>query len=244
MNLLKVALLEDNEILLKERKTNLEENGLAKVVVWSTDPSDFLKKVKEEKPQALFLDIELDNSMTGLEVAHMIKLPVMFVSGYNGQNVKQIESIQREHDFPVDHITKPFSENEFIKAATRFLKEIEEYYSSFVYLTFNRNDKKKIDVNNIIYIHSDKSQGAEYNNKQIFFSDRKPEILVDFSFNKMDLYGFKKNQFITVHRSTIVNHKHILSYNKVKHQIEVEAMNTSGKKQRFFLSVSENFKMQ
>lgn len=57
MDKLKIAILEDNEILLKERKRDIEDSDLAKVIIWSTNSSDFLKKINETKPDALFLDI-------------------------------------------------------------------------------------------------------------------------------------------------------------------------------------------
>ncbi len=46
MDKLKIAILEDNEILLKERKRDIEDSDLAKVIIWSTNSSDFLKKNK------------------------------------------------------------------------------------------------------------------------------------------------------------------------------------------------------
>lgn len=241
---MKVAILEDNKVLLKERKNNLEENELAKVVVWAREADEFLEKVKSEKPQALFLDIELDNksTMKGLDVAYMLKLPVMFVSAFNAQNLKQIESLKRENDFPVEHITKPFSEQEFIKAARKFLDEVRDFNNSYVYLSFKGKEMHKIRIDDIVYLCSNKAEGAASNNKEIYFTDRKQEVLVDFSFSKMEDLGLKKNKFITVHRSYIVNEKHIKSYNKTKQQIEVWAVK-DGKAEQIFLPVSENFKM-
>jgi len=247
MNPLKVAILEDNKDQLKDRKMNLEESGLAKVVVWATNSSDFLEKVNNEKPDALLLDIDLGNndSMSGLDVAYKLKLPVMFVSGHNAANLAKIENLNREFDFAVEHITKPFTDTEFIKTATRFLREVrEKLLSSFVYLDFKDTKRNKITVDTIVYLCADKANGSESNNKLIFFTDRKPEILIDFSFSKMEQLGFNKNKFLTVHRSIIVNEKHIKSYKKSTHEIEVEFHNSSGKPERKLLKVSDNFKMK
>jgi len=247
MNKLKVAILEDNKDQLKDRKLNLEESGLANVVVWATNSSEFFEKVNQEKPDALLLDIELGNndSMSGLDVAYKLKLPVMFVSGYNAANLTKIENLNREFDFTVEHITKPFTDAEFIKTATRFLREVgEQLLSSFVYLDFKDTKRNKIAVDSIVYLCTDKANGSESNNKLIYFTDKKPEILIDFSFSKMELFGFNKNKFLTVHRSFIVNEKHIKSYKKSTHEIEVEFYNSAGKPERKLLRVSENFKMK
>lgn len=247
MNNLKVAILEDNKDQLKERKMNLEENGLAQVVIWATNSSEFLEKVNQVMPDALMLDIDLGNNdnMSGLEVAYKLRLPVMFVSGHNAANLTRIENLNREFDFIVEHITKPFTDDEFIKTATRFLREVrDQLLSSYVYLDFKDTKRNKIAVDSIVFLCTDKANGSESNNKLVFFTDRKPEVLIDFSFSKMEQFGFNKNKFLTVHRSFIVNEKHIKSYKKRTHEIEVEFYNNSGKSERKLLRVSENFKMK
>lgn len=242
MNQLKVALLEDNKDQLKDRKINLEENGLAKVVVWSTNSSDFIEKVNNEKPDALLLDIDLGNdSMTGLDVAYKLKLPVMFVSGHNAKNLKDIESLQREFDFPVEHITKPFTDKDFIKTATRFLKEVnEQLKAAFIYLDFKDSKKNKIATDSIVYLESETGNSGASNNKRIYFTNRKPETLFDFSFSKMESQGFDNNLFVQTHKSFRVNAEKIKRYNN-NHTVDVEVMNENGKKEVKQIPVSENY---
>ncbi len=242
MNQLKVALLEDNKDQLKDRKINLEENNLANIVIWSTNSDEFIEKVNNEKPDALLLDIDLGNdSMTGLEVAYKLKLPVMFVSAHNAKNLKDIESLQREFDFPVEHITKPFTEKDFIKTAARFLKEVnEQLNTTFVYLDFKDSKKNKIAVDSIVYLESETGNSGASNNKRIFFTDRKPETLFDFSFSKMESQGFDSNLFVTPHRSFRVNAKKRIRYNN-NHTIDVKIMNENGKEEIKQIPVSENY---
>lgn len=247
MNKLKVAILEDNKDQLKDRKINLEESGLANVVIWATNSTEFLEKVNQEKPDALLLDIDLGNNdnMSGLEVAYKLKLPVMFVSGHNAANLTKIENLKREYDFTVEHITKPFTDSEFIKTVTRFLLEVKEkLLASFVFLDFKESKRNKIAVDTIVFLESETGKSGESNNKTIYFTDRKPETLFDFTFKNMALLGFNKNKFLTVHRSFVVNEKHIKSYKKSTHEIEVEFLNSFGKSEHKLLKVSENFKMK
>lgn len=244
MNRLKLAILEDNKEQLKERKINLEETGLADVVVWATNSEDFLNKVPGQIVDAVVLDIDLANdSLSGLDVAYKIKLPTLFVSGHNPRHLLEIEKLEREFDIPVRHITKPATDAEFKKTATKFLTEVRLLKeSSFVILDFRDSKKNKIHVDSIVYLCADKAAGSLSNNKQIFFTDRKPEILIDFSFNKMAELGFNRNQFLTIHRSYVVNEKHIRSVKKQISKIEVLVMNASGEKEIKLLSMSENFK--
>lgn len=246
MSKLKVAILEDNKTILNFLKSIIEENNLAIIVAAESNSSKFIDIVKLKLPDALLLDIDLENDgMNGIEVANELKLPVMFVSGHNDKHLKEIERLKRDFDFTVDHFTKPVYEKDFIKTATRFLKEVNEHLNAeFIYLDFKDNKRNKIAIETIVYLCADKENGSASNNKFIYFTDRKPETLIDFSFSKMEKLGFNKNKFLTVHRSYVVNEKHIISYKKSSHEIEVEFLDSSGESKRKFIKVSENFKMK
>jgi CheY-like chemotaxis protein len=241
---LKIAILEDNKEFLKDRKQNLVESELVDVVAWATNSGEFISKVKECKPEALLLDIDLGgDSMNGLDIAYKLKLPVLFVSGYNPTRLKEIETLKREFDLVVDHITKPFSERDFIKTVSRFVSEVSAAYKTrYIHLDFGETKRNKVNIDTIVYLCAEKESGSESNNKKIFFTDRKPEILIDFSFSKMEEKGFSKNDFITIHKSFRVNADKIKHYNKITHEIEVEVFFNTGKHEKRQLPVSENFR--
>jgi DNA-binding response OmpR family regulator len=243
---LKVAILEDNPSLLKDHKQNLEATDLVEVVAFATTSTDFLTNEKTSKADALLLDIDLGggSNMNGLEVAYKLKLPVLFVSAHNAANLKEIEKLESEFDLIVDHITKPFTEKEFIKKARKFLNEvIEEITSKYINLDFADSKKNKIVVDTIVYLCADKAHGAESNNKIIYFTDRKPEILIDFTIAKMQEKGFSKHKFLEIIRGVVVNEKHIKPRKKGSREIEVEVINLNGKFETKILKTSENFRM-
>jgi CheY-like chemotaxis protein len=242
--IVKVALLEDNSVLLTDYKRTLEENNLASVVVWCTDANEFIKKVGATKPDALLLDIDLgNNSMTGIEVAYKLKLPVMFVSAYNADNLKEIEHLKREFDFPVEHLTKPVIDSDLIKSSKKYFQNVSDYLNeNFLIIDFKDSKRNKVMTKDIVCICADKKYNSDSNNKVIYFSNRKPEILVDFTFGKMAEYGFSNKSFIPIHRSNVVNVSNIKQYKKVNSQIIVECMLHNGEIGTLELSVSENFK--
>lgn len=246
MSKLKVALLDDNEEQLKLNQHYLENFANIVVITSSTSAKVFLEEVKTSQPDILFLDLNLgDSYMTGMEVAFQLKLPVLFVSSNTGQYIKEIEQLKRNHDLCVDHITKPFTVQEFLKTTNRFLKEIELFKKEeFVYLDFSSSKRNKIPITSIVYLATDKNNGAESNNKQIYFNNRKSENLIDFSFSKMEEKGLLKSNFITIHKSFRVNEKHIKAYHKSKESIEVDILNNQGKLETKFLQVSENYQPQ
>ncbi|MCG2612368.1 response regulator [Flavobacterium sp. SM15] len=239
----KTALLDDNKEQLQTNKIYLQGLGNVNVVTACSDSPTFLKEVKESKPDVLVLDLNLgDSYMTGMEVAYELKLPVIFVSSNTAQYIKEMEVLKRDFSICVDHLTKPFSELEFKKTVQRFLKEVHFFGNqNYVHLDFGTKRRIKIAVDSIVYLSSDKANGAESNNKQIHFNDRPTEKLIDFSFSKMEERGLLKSQFITIHKSFRVNVNHIKHYNKKEETIEVEVLNTSGKLEIKKIPVSENY---
>ena len=240
---IKVAILEDNKDLLKELKQTLEEIALVDVVAWATSSAEFLSKVEQTKPDALLLDIDLrGDSMSGLDIAHRLKLPVLFVSGKTVEFNHGIEDYNLNSEVPVHHITKPITDEKLRKILPKFIKEIEaQGAKNFIYLDFADTRRNKIAIDTIVYLGTDKANGSDSNNKQIFFTNRKPEILIDFSFSKMEEIGFAKNIFITIHKSFRVNPDKIELYHK-SHNVEVKIIGTNGKAEIKLLPVSENYR--
>lgn len=243
MTKLRIALLEDNKQQLKERKTILEETGLVEVAVWAVNSDEFSQKMLATKVDALMLDIDLGGDSTnGVEIAFRFKLPTLFVSGHNAGYLKHIEELKREYDLIVDHITKPFSEHAFIKTVRSFVLAVKiNNESKFLYLDFAESKGNKILIENMVFLCTNKGEGAESNNKQLFFTDRKAETLIDFSFSKMKDAGFDENKFITIHRSYRVNADKILRYLTDTHEVEVEVFKAKDKTAIMRLPVSENY---
>ena len=241
---LKVALLEDDREILKALRSELEATGLVEVIFWAQNSAEFLQKIASYSPEAVILDIDLaGDSKTGLEVAQQVKLPVMFVSGKTRDFFSAIEEMNISMEFPVEHLTKPIWQDKLARLMPKFIDEINSYSQKrLVYLNFKESRRNKISTTNIVYLCADKDFGSESNNKRIFFSDRKPEILNNFSFKSMVSAGFSMRQFVTTHKSFVVNADHIIRYVDSEHVVEVNAIADNGKMTKFVLPVSENYR--
>lgn len=239
---MKLALLDDNPEQLAKNQKYLAHLPV-EVVTACIDAKSFLEEVKLSKPDVLILDLNLgDSYMTGMEVAYELKLPVLFASSNTPQYIREMEQLKRDFSICVDHLTKPFPEVEFQKTFSRFLQEVQFFSNqNHVHLDLGKQKRSKIAVDSIVYLVSDKAGGAESNNKQIYFNNRKTESLIDFSFSKMEEKGLLKSQFITIHKSFRVNVNHIKQYNKKEETIEVEILNSIGKLETKKLPVSENY---
>ena len=90
---MKIALLDDNPEQLERNQRFL--NALpVEVVTASLTAKTFLQEVKLSKPEILILDLNLgDSYMTGMEVAHELKLPVLFASSNTPEYVKEMERL-------------------------------------------------------------------------------------------------------------------------------------------------------
>lgn len=239
---MKIALLDDNAEQL-ERNQRFLSTLPVEVVTASLSAKAFLQEVKLSKPDVLVLDLNLgDSYMTGMEVAFELKLPVLFASSNTPEYVKEMERLKRDESLCVDHITKPFSETDFKKTLSRFLTEVQFFANQqHIYLDLGKQKRNKILLDSIVYLAADKSSGSESNNKEIYFNNRNKELLIDFSFTRMEEKGLLKSQFITIHKSYRVNINHIKHYCKKSENVAVEVFTSSGKLETKHLPVSENY---
>ena len=196
MHQYKVALLEDNKKQLEKLESYLTKIPNVELVLVSTSSDDFFEQLKNKHIEILLADLDLGNdSMTGMEVAQELKIPVFFASINTADYVENMEHLKRDAEICIDHITKPFTEEQFIKSFKRFLREVDFFSNSqYVYLDFNKTKRNKILIDDIVYLCADKELGSIFNNKQIYFTNRTPENLIDFSFSKMEEKGLNPEQ--------------------------------------------------
>lgn len=243
MEKLRVAILEDNKELLKDLKQNLEETRLVTVSVWAHNSEEFIQKMSASVVDALLLDIDLGgDSMSGLDIANKFKLPVLFVSGKTKEYYQNIEDLNINTSITVEHITKPITLDKLNKILPKFIKEITTLSKTKnVMLNFGKKKIEKIEIDSIVFIETETGDGGKSGNKKIYFSNRKPETLIDIDFDDLSEKGLDKQTFIKPHRSYRVNASKIISYNR-NHELEVFAMNQEGKIETRKIPVSENFK--
>lgn len=238
----KVAILEDNKDLLKELKLLVEQSKNLEVKVYSSDPSDFIKKVEEIKSEIYFviLDIELGSNITGVEVAGILKLPTLFVSGKTRDFLNEIEQIDLDNDFPVESILKPVTSDKLNKILPKLFSQIKALEEPVFTFKFNGEIRKK-KQSEIVFLET---EGGNSNNKKVYFTNEKPLTIKDFSFTKMNHEGYDEEVFITPHQSYRVNKLHCLSYSNNDHKIIIECMNELGEILNKEIQVSENYRTE
>ncbi len=239
----RIALLEDNLKKLEKLTSYLSLIPNVQIVLQSRNSDHFFHELAEARPDILVSDLDLGNdSMTGIDVAEEIKLPVFFASGNTREYIEKIEHLKRDAEICIDHITRPFTEEQFVKSFKRFLQEVSYFAPpAYIYLDFNKTKKNRILIDDIVYLCADKMAGSESNNKQIHFINRKAENLIDFSFSRMEEKGLLKTKFLTIHKSFRVNKKYIRCYHKKSETIEISVFDDLMKIRTLHLPVSENY---
>lgn len=231
-------------MLLKSLEEDLAETQLVEVIVRATNSKEFLEKINATKADALVLDIDLGgDSLTGLDIATTLKLPVLFVSGKTRDFYQGIEELNINSTIPVEHISKPITLDKLKKILPKFINEINSINrAKYIRLDFSDSKQNKIAVDTIVFIETETGNSGAGNNKRIYFTDRSPETLFNFSLTKMEDKGFDKTQFIQIRSSHRVNAEKIIRYNNGTHEIEVEVFKSAGKTEIKKLPVSENFR--
>lgn len=244
MSKLRIALAEDDEFALESRRKYLAELGDQIEVLFAAESKkDFYKQYENHKGclDALILDIEMESKHAGLEIATELKIPVLFTSDYNAENLRDIEDLKDEIPV-VETLTKPFSEAKFKKFVVKFVEEIltKRIAESKIPLKVEGR-YEHFSSHDIVYIcTADKGEGAESNNKIVYFTNHKPIILCDFAFKDIAKWNLLSNPFKQIHKSYFVNVENILSHDGKT--VEVEFYNTNSEKERKKLPISENYR--
>jgi DNA-binding LytR/AlgR family response regulator len=244
MKQLNVAILEDNEDLRYNLHSDIEDNNIATIIESHTKANQFIERVRanKDKIDLLILDIELEGQNTdGIEVASILKKPVLFISGKSVHHLSQIEDINLDSDFPVESIIKPATVDKLKKVFKKIIDEIEwqnhQMKSKIVKIKID-DIIREIDQSKIVYIETITNNS---NNKKIYFIDEKPTTLFNFTFAKMVEKGFNQHLFIKTHNSYRVNLNLINEYDLVKKKIFVNCKDEKLESVKKDIPISDGF---
>lgn len=211
------ALIIDDEELARRRVLNLLEDIPAiEVIAECSNGKTAIKKINEEKPDLIFLDINMKD-MNGFEVLQKVEINpkpvVIFVTAYDSYATRafDVEAF--------DFLLKPFKDQRFFKTIDRVLKTskkeadslFEKRFSELFALYSGAAEKPKavskipvkqgnktvlIEPRNIYYIIASGYYAEIYTTSGKY-------VLRDSLSNLEE--QLSENMFFRIHRSTIVN---------------------------------------
>lgn len=191
---MRIILVEDETIIAEYLKTVIEEKGHHVNVLLSSD-IDFAKYLRENNPDLVFLDIHLNSTLSGIDLAKIcsdMDVPFVYLTSYSDSNTI---SSAFEQD-PIAYILKPFTEEEVFKTL-----EIAK-------IRIGQNSKNKFlslkDGYDTIRIRYSDIRWLKADNIYTEIATNSRKYLQRMALSEMQSL-LPENQFCRVHRSFIVN---------------------------------------
>jgi chemotaxis response regulator CheB len=217
MSLLKVAVLEDDQLFLKDLIDSLKRTKLVEVVVEAKDSDTFIKEVKGNEVDAVFLDIKLYNEQrNGIVVAEILKKPTIFFTSARSEYSDKIEALKTLKDFPpVEEFNKSPDVERLKTILEKFIPRVRDYQkenkifqsknSLFVKTDIAKRDQ--IFISTIILISTpdkpEKPEKYEPRDKSIYLIDG--SIIKAKNITIEDLLNELPETFIQINHSSVIN---------------------------------------
>ncbi|CAD0007752.1 MAG TPA: LytTR family DNA-binding domain-containing protein [Flavobacterium sp.] len=204
MTVLKCIAVDDEPLALKLVETFIEQTPFLQLSCSCDNAVEALSLIREKQPDIVFLDINMPN-LTGMELARLlqdqsISIPkIIFTTAYNHY------AIEGYKVNAVDYLLKPFSYEEFLRAANKVLQITEE--SSNHYQSIATDDEffflkveyqwVRISLKDVLYIESLKDY------VKVHLVDSEKAVLSLISLKALE-EKLPSTKFMRIHRSFIV----------------------------------------
>ena len=201
MTPLRVAVLEDDKEFLTELVRSLRTIPTISVLVYEQTSYAFIRKVRETQPEILLLDIHLNGeSTTGINVAELFELPVMFFSSERKNFLDSIDALKISNKFPVEELGKTFDAKKLAEIFKMFIPRVREYQKNQrVKVKPIGDDEMFITPSEVSFIL------AENGNHKIYFINHKPIEIADKNFDYFKQIGFPEDKFYLFVRKYLLN---------------------------------------
>jgi len=227
-------IVEDEKLARDELKFLIEEESAFEVVAEAADGKKALEILKKEKIDLLFLDIQIPGR-SGIEIARVLNQQqnapyIIFTTAYDEYAVEAFQLSA------VDYLLKPISDKRLQEGLEKAKKEIMENKNNFsqqlenLFANLNSSRQKKC-LNKIAVMEKDYYLMLDF--KDVYYFSTKDKKVWAHSYKKSymtqfqlkDLENMLPEQFFRIHKSYIVNLKHIkavIPWFKGKYQVLME----------------------
>lgn len=205
MTVLKCIAVDDEPLALKLVETFIEQTPFLELTASCDNAVEAMSLIREKQPDLVFLDINMPN-LTGMELARLLQeqtgsLPkIVFTTAYNHY------AIEGYRVNAVDYLLKPFSYEEFLRAANKVLQITEEASNQYQPITtddefiFLKVEYQwvRISLKDISYIESLKDY------VKVHLDDSQKTVLSLISLKALE-EKLPSTKFMRIHRSFIVS---------------------------------------
>lgn len=202
--MIKCVIIDDEQPAINVIKNYINRLPDLKLIATETNPIAGIEIIKAEKPDLVFLDIQMDE-MNGIEVMKTINkiTKVIFCTAYSEFAVTSYELDA------VDYLMKPIDFNRFVKAVQRVTDNVgqqspvhtESLPNDYIFVkTGQRGKMLKIDLDDIDYV--------EAMNNYIAFYQGGRKIMAHLTMKEIE-ERLPTGSFMRIHKSYIIALKQI-----------------------------------
>lgn len=201
----KILIVEDEQIIAENLRLILNEYGYNFIDV-AVDDSEAKQLFQNTLYDLVLMDINLGENKTidGIDLIKQLKTKYSFLFMYVTANADRMTVEKAKNTNPTGYIVKPFNNASIYANVEIALNSIKK---EVFFTHIQKGMQQKIALSKITYIHAD---GAYIN---VFTLDERKyfirKSLIDFN----QTYP---NDFIRIHKSILVNKKHIQAYTSQK----------------------------
>lgn len=208
--MIKVIAIDDEPLALLQLRKMIEQTPYFTLVAACSNAFDALKVMEEESVDAVFTDINMPD-LSGLDFTRLLSGNpiIVFTTAYSQY------AIDGYKVNAIDYLLKPFGQTEFMQAAVKVKKQYDLVHQAVPAsvegdILFVKVDYRivRITISEITYIESQ----SEY--MKIHFLDA-PSLMVLMSIKRM-VELLPASSFVRIHRSYIVNMKHVREVSRMK----------------------------
>lgn len=231
--MIKTMIVEDEKLARDELKFLIEKDPDLEVLYEIADGEKALKLLKENAVDLLFLDIQIPG-ISGIEIARILNKQknssyIIFTTAYDEYAVEAFQLSA------VDYLLKPISDQRLEESLARAKKEINANHNfnqklDDLFANLN-NSKQKECLNKIAVMEKDYYLMLNFEdiyyfstkNKKVWAHCHKKSYMTSFQLKELE--KMLPEQFFRIHKSYIVNLKHIkavIPWFKGKYQVLME----------------------
>jgi two-component system LytT family response regulator len=206
---IRTVIIDDEKLAREITKRYLSKHPEIELIAECSNGFDAIKKINEDKPDLIFLDIQMPK-ISGFEMLELLDDPpaIIFTTAYDQYAIKAFEVSA------VDYLLKPYSEERFNDALKKSYALIKDKFqqNSAIKNIIDHNDEKiefleRIvikDGSKISIVPVDSIKWIEAQDDYVMINSEQGRFLkkktMKFFENHLD-----ENMFIRIHRSYIIN---------------------------------------
>ena len=201
MRTLTCIIVDDEPLAVHLLETYVEKTPDLQLAASFTDSITAINTIKAQKPDLLFLDIQMPN-IDGMELAHSLpeETHVVFTTAFKEYAFESYEVNA------LDFLLKPIRYNKFLAAVEKARKQYQQPITQAQQpnTVFIRVDSewRNVPIDQITYINGMKDY-------VLFYLDNEPKALITHLTMKAVEDMLPKDKFLRIHRSYIISLKHI-----------------------------------